>query len=357
MRARLVPVAAALLAVAVVAGACGRGGGDAAPTTTARRETTTTADPRVPDPLSGRLVDAAVAGRAAVSVKVDNSDKGRPQAGVDKADLVFEEMVEGSVTRFVAVFHSEDADLVGPIRSMRPSDPAIVAALGGVFVFSDGVPQVVRRLQGLPVKGVYEMQGAAPFTYPSGRQRPYKTFATTERLRKEAGDAAAPPSFGPFLGQGEAFTAPGATPAAKATVAFGPRTSAGFDWDPASGTWLRSTNGVAHTLGDGTRLAFTTVIVQYVRYVSAGYNDSAGSRVEEAQVVGSGEGVALAGGQQVPIRWSKASATAMTKFTDTAGAPLRLPAGRVLVLLPPVGAATSISAPPPSTTSTPSTTS
>ena len=345
-------LAAVVTVVALVGAACGGGGDDKDDaTTTTKRETTTTADPRVPAPLSGRLMDPDDAGRPVVSVKVDNSNQGRPQAGIDKADLVFEEMVEGGVTRFIALFHSEESDLIGPIRSMRPSDPAIVAPFGGVFAFSDGVPQVVRRLQGLPVEGVYEMQGAAPFVYPSGRQRPYKTFGKTERLRQEADDdATAPPAFAAFLGKGETFSAPGATPAATASVSFGRRTTAAFEWDDDEGLWLRSTNGAPHTLAGGERLAFTTVIIQYVRYVSAGYNDSAGSRVEEAQVVGSGEGVALVGGQQVPIRWSKDAAAAMTQFTDTNGAPLRLPAGRVIVLLPPLGAATAIAAPAPSTT-------
>lgn len=344
---------ATLVVVALIAAACGGGGDDEEATTTTKRQTTTTADPRVPAPLSGQLMDPELAGRPVVSVKVDNSNQGRPQAGIDKADVLFEEMVEGSVTRFIAVFHSQDSDLIGPIRSMRPSDPAIVAPFGGVFVFSDGVPQVVSRLRGLPVRGVFEMQGADPFVYPSGRQRPYKTFGKSERLREEAADdATAPPALAMFLRPDETFTAPGATTAATATLAFGSRTTAGFEWDDDDGVWLRSTNGAPHTLADGERLAFTTVIIQYVRYVSAGYNDSAGTRVEEAQTVGSGDGVALIDGQQVPIKWSKTGPTAMTQFTDANGAPLRLPAGRVMVLLPPIGAATNIAAPVPSTTTT-----
>lgn len=345
-------LATALVAISLVAAACGGSGGDEKATPTRKKQTTTTADPRVPAPLSGRLIDPSLAGRPVVSIKVDNSPKGRPQAGIDKADVVFEEMVEGSVTRFIALFHSGDSDLVGPIRSLRSSDPPIVAPFGGVFVFSDGVPQVVSRLRGLPVKAIYEMQGAEPFVYPSGRQRPYKTFGNTERLRQESEQAEAPAPFATFLGTAETWGVEGANPAAEATISFGPRTTASFEWDEESATWLRSTNGTPHTLADGERLAFTTVIIQYVRYVSAGYNDSAGAPVDEAKVVGSGDGIALVAGQQLPIRWSKSEPTAMTQYTDVAGAPLRLPAGNVAVLMPPIGAATSISAPPPATTTT-----
>ncbi|MGI8793660.1 MAG: DUF3048 domain-containing protein [Acidimicrobiales bacterium] len=336
--------------LALVASACGRGGGDNA-TTTTKRETTTTADPRVPAPLSGRLIDPAEAARPVVMVKVDNSPNGRPQAGIDKADLLVEEMVEGSVTRFIAFFHSDDTDLVGPIRSIRTTDPNIVAPFGGVFVFSDGVPRVVNLIKSVPVTGVYEMLGAAPFKYPSGRQRPYKTFASTERLRQEAPSGAkAPPALVLFQAPGDEAVGASATPAEKVTVVFGSRTTAGLEWSENTGAWLRSTNGTSHLTADGTRLGFTSAIIQYVTYVSAGYRDAAGSVVEEAKVVGTGEGIALINGQQFPIKWSKASPTAVTTYTDSAGSPLRLPVGPVLIMLPRSGSQTSITAPTTSTT-------
>lgn len=347
-------VVASLVALALLGAACGGNKSDDKAAVTTVKRTTTTVDLRVPAPLTGVLVDPDKAARPVVAVKVDNSPSGRPQAGIEHADVLFEEMVEGGVTRFVALFHSADVDLVGPIRSMRPSDSAIVAAFGGVFAFSDGVPQVVNRLRGIPVVGVYEMQGAGPFTYPSGRQRPYKTFASTDRLRKEAAkNAAAPPALVGFLATGEAFVAPDAGAVAKASVVFGGKTVVEVTWDAEKAAWLRSTNGSPHTVSSGDRLSFTSVIVQYVRYVSAGYNDSAGSRVEEAQTVGAGEGLALVDGKQVKIRWSKPSLTAPTVYTDLAGAALRLPPGRTLILLPPVGSATTVSAPVPSTTTQP----
>jgi hypothetical protein len=110
------------------------------------QKTTTTEAPKSPAPLSGLPVDPEAAARSAVSVKVDNSPDGRPQAGLDKADLVYEEKVEGGVTRFIAIFQSRDSELVGPIRSLRTTDPSVVSAFGGVFAFSDGVAVSLRRL-------------------------------------------------------------------------------------------------------------------------------------------------------------------------------------------------------------------
>lgn len=335
-------LALSLTAALTLAGCSG--GGDKAGTpksSTTPKETTTTAPPKVAAPLTGEMVSPEIAARPAVSIKVNNTREGGIQSGLDMADVLFEERVEGGFTRFVAVFQSRDADLVGPIRSIRPTDPALVWPFGGVFAFSDGVPQVVRLLRGVPVHPVYEMQGGGPFTYPRDRQRPYKTFASTTRLRQEASSAKAPAAFASFLGAGKVL-APGDGVAASATVAFGTRTSSSVQWDAASGRWLKSSNGVPQTVASGARLGFASVIIQFVRYSPAGYRDVTGSMVDKADLVGSGDGILLINGQKKAIRWSKSSGGAMTTYTDPAGAPITLPVGPVLVMLPAPGTPVSI---------------
>lgn len=339
---------ALLLIPAVVLGACSSGGGDgdkveaASTEDTVAETTTTTEPPRVAATLTGMPVAPEDVSRAAVSVKIDNSPQGRPQAGLEKADVIFEEKVEGGVTRFIAVYHSQEADLVGPIRSLRTSDPAIVSAIGGTFVFSDGVAKSLSRLKGAPVSTVSEREGAAPFTYPKGKVRPWATFGATSKLRKAGGSEKQPPALFPFLAEGEAFAPAGAVAATKATIDFGGRTTAGVEWDAASGRWLRLTNGAPHMLNDGSRLSFTNVVIQKTPYKSVGYNDSAGNKVDEAVVVGSGDAIVLVDGKQVRAKWSKPSATAVTTYTDVNGAPIKLEAGNTLVVLPPTGNAVTV---------------
>ena len=143
MRRRL---GAFLVASALLLGACGGDDKDT-PTEEAAdlvadeeaQEATTTEAPKVMAPLSGRPIDEETSRRAAVSIKVDNSPQGRPQSGLEKADLIFEEKVEGGVTRFIAIYQSQESELVGPIRSLRTTDRPVVSAFRGVFAFSDGV--------------------------------------------------------------------------------------------------------------------------------------------------------------------------------------------------------------------------
>ena len=344
------PWAALIVAGTLLVGACS-GGDEPTPTEEAvelvedeaAQETTTTTEPKVQAPLSGLPVTEEAAGRAAVSIKVDNSNDGRPQAGLEKADIIFEEKVEGGVTRFIAVYQSQESELVGPIRSLRTTDRPVVSAFRGVFAFSDGVAFTLNRLKGAPVVAVTERDDAAAFINPKGRRRPYATFATTARLRREAGDGAQPPAGAfPFLSEGQAFAPEGATPATKASINYGGKTTGAFEWDEATGRWQRSSNGTPHLLVDGTRLSFTNVIIQKVGYRKVGYNDSSKNPVEEAVVVGEGEAFVLAGGKQVKARWSKASPEAMTVFTDAGGAPISLLPGPTMIALAPTTAPISI---------------
>ncbi|MDP9403171.1 MAG: DUF3048 domain-containing protein [Actinomycetota bacterium] len=325
--------ALALLAAAtLVVSACSSGGdkgatgGDAPPTTVAPR----------PSPLTGLiLADGSVADRPVVVVKVDNSPEARPQAGLDNADVVIEEKVEGAITRFLAVFHAEDAELVGPVRSVRSTDAPIVSALGGVFAFAGGIPPFVSLARSAPVTVISEQTQPDAFKLRADRRRPFKTYASTERLRRLAGGRSQPPPrLFELLGEGEAFEPAGATPATHATVVFGGLTRSDWDYDPASRQWRRSTNGTPHMVEGRGQLSFTNVVIQRTPYRLTRFTDTSGTKVDEAVVVGSGDAVILSAGKQVAARWSKPSATAVTTYTDSAGAPIRLTPGRTWVALP-----------------------
>jgi hypothetical protein len=102
-------------------------------------------------PLTGVLIDSERAAQLAeqplLLVKVDNGPTARPQAGLEVADIVFEELVEGGVTRFVAAFHSELPERVGPVRSARFVDVDLGSGFGRpVFANSGARPDAVSRL-------------------------------------------------------------------------------------------------------------------------------------------------------------------------------------------------------------------
>ncbi len=328
---------ALLAALGLVATACGSSKGGALPRVDTTAPTTTTTAPPALAPFTGQsLFNPEVASRPAVMIKVGDDPKARPQAGLDKADVVYEERVEGNVVRFLAVYQSQDAKSVGPIRSVRSSDAGVVAAIGGVFVYSGGIAPFDSLMRRLGLTVISEEVNATAFHLRSDRQRPYKTYASTSEMRALASTRAAkPPGLFTFLAPSEPFAAVAATPASHATVTFGPNTVTRWDWDAATSKWKRSINGFAQRTDGGTQLAFTNVIIQTVPYRGTPYRDQAGSPVDEAVTTGSGDAILLTGGQRVPLRWSKATDKALTLFTDSAGRSIRLPTGQTWVVLAP----------------------
>lgn len=300
----------------------------AEPTTTTEAPATTSTTLPPTYPLTGRPApDAGRAARAAVAVKVDNVAEARPQAGIAAADVVYEEFTEG-VTRFIAVYHSADAEVVGPVRSVRPADPVIVTPLGGVLGISGGSPGAEALARDAPLTVVTESDTAVMYRRP-GRAAPQNLYTSTAGLYSRVpAEAAAPPPLAGFLREGQSFSGPGAMPVTALHVVPAPNVVADYEWDPAGNSWLRSTDGRAHLVEEG-RIAPTTVIVQFTPYVFFVDDYS----VMYPEVEGTGEVWVFAAGSLVQGTWSKASAGAVTTFTDTSGAPIVLPPGQTWVHL------------------------
>ncbi len=341
-RRRPAPLAVPLLILAaVVATACSSAGKAAAPaptsttrapettTSTAAPTTTTTTTPPPPTyALTGRpAADLGIAARAAVAVKIDNIWEARPQAGITAADVVYEEFTEG-VTRFIAVYHSTDAEVVGPVRSVRPADPVIVTPLGGVLGFSGGSPGAVALATDTPLTLVMEDDLAVMYRR-GDRLAPHNLYTSTAGLfSRVPAEVGSPRAFATFLTEGESFGGPGAVPVASIGLDPAPYVTAGYDWDAASGTWLRSTDGTPHMVEEG-RIAPTTVIVQFTHYEF--FIDD--YDVQYPEVVGTGEAWIFAAGAMVPGTWHKESPGAVTNFIDSAGAPVAIPPGQTWVHL------------------------
>lgn len=321
--------------MALLTAACGGGSKKAKETTTTFEVTTTTA-PKPNAVLTGLPIgDEDDLERTALVIKVENAPEARPQSGMDKADVIFEELVEGGVVRFLCVFQSQDAELVGPVRSVRPVDPDIVSPIGGLFAYSGGAPQFEKLIKKAPVRLVGYDQLTKAYTLRKDKRAPHNLFVSTEKLWDAAKSTDKTP---PQLFTYGEITA--GTPVTHATVVMGGRTTADWDWDTASSRWKRTTNQVAHTVEGGAQLAFANVVIQYVRYRDTTSRDQAGFLVPTADVVGSGKASILSGGNMVQATWTKRGATDVTTYTDASGVPINFAAGPTWVMLAPLGAQT-----------------
>jgi hypothetical protein len=289
-------------------------------------------------PLTGLPVnDPATADRPTLFVKIDNEPGAFPQAGLNDADLVYEEVVEGNYTRLLSVFQSRNADPLGPVRSVRPTDPSLVAPFGGLFGYSGGTDRFINLLRETPgITDVGVQTKAENYPRRSIHAIPHNQYTSTAKLYELAPPGAQPPPpFSRFLRQGQPFGPPGVAPATKVTVPFGGIT-ASWDWDAGTGLWRRSHNGQADVLEGGAPVTATNVIVQFVPYVPVpGATDTAGAQVVDAQLVNqTGEAWILSQGMVFKGRWSKGDLTSVISYTDAGGAPLPIPPGRTWIELP-----------------------
>lgn len=309
--------------------------------------TPTTAAPVVAiAPLTGLpALSPSMATRPAVIVKIDNDAAAVPQSGVDQADVVYEEVVEGGITRLLAVFQSQDAAVVGPVRSVRETDADIVRPIGGLFAYSGGIAPFVHLIDSTGITDVGAVDDGGAYDRSDLRAAPDNLYTSTTVLRERTPPRAGPPPpLFSYVGAHQAFSEPGETGASKVSVVMSPTVDVTWSYDASSGQWVRSTEGVVQDVAEGASLtpgppiAFTNVIVQMVPYQNTGYVDPAGNPVPDADVVGSGPAVVLDAGKLVHATWSKPTPSSITTY-EVDGAPIRFLPGQTWVMLAPVGAA------------------
>lgn len=336
------------LAVAVIASlalaACGGGGdgsktenipepsyGDVALPSTLPGPTTTLPAPEVM-PLTGLPIDdAAAATRPALVAKIDNHPAARPQAGLNQADIVYEENVE-QLTRFAAVFHTNAPASIGPIRSGRTQDVNLFSAyLNPLFVWSGGNAKTTSLIN----KSVLVNMGAlvayqqGGYKRDSARKAPHNLYADASKiyLLTPKGATRPPQQF-------QYRTASDAMPTT-ATASAGLKLSMDgvqvqWLWDSATGVYLRSVGKDKHMDADGSQVNAKNVVTLFMQYKTS----AADPRSPEAQSVGEGEAWVYTNGSLVKGKWKRAKETDVFALTDLAGAPIKLTPGRTWIELP-----------------------
>lgn len=304
-------------------------------------------------PLTGVEAGGGVdINRPALAIKVDNAPPARPQAGLDAADIVYEEISEGGLTRFLSVFHCNEAGDVGPVRSARTVDPDILQEFGSaLFGYSGANSQVLDKIDSSSFIGdLKHGSSGGAYARAADRKAPYNLMTSTEKLRSEeaANDIDGPPKTGlTFNADVLNPPAPPASPAAgaEASPAAPAGNSASFSYsnsnvvrytyDQGSKTYLRFHGDTAHNLAGGKQVSAVNVVIQKVQIVPGTVRDASGSPTQDTTVVGTGEATVLRGGTAVTGTWSRPTLNDTTTFTDAAGATIEFAPGNTFIHLVP----------------------
>jgi len=330
-RARRLAPAAAALAVAALLGSCAAEGPPMpAPSPSYSPSYQASADPALA-PLTGEPVEPGSLDHPSLAAKIDNNLAARPQFGLERTDIVFEELVEGGQTRYVAVWHSDIPPEIGPVRSIRPMDPDIISPLGGIVAYSGGQYRFVVLMQATNVfNAIHGYSDMADIMYRhADRPSPHDVIVRAQRLVGRHDDIDPPRQQFAFADAAEASTAAvEGEPVRRATVRFSASNQPRWTWSAEQGAWLREQGGKADRDNDGDQLRAANVVVIRVPV-------SYGLGVPKTELIGDGRAWVMSEGKVVEARWSKSSRTAIIRLALPDGTPVRLAPGNSWVELMP----------------------
>ena len=269
--------------------------------------------------------------RPAVAVKVENDPAARPQSGLEEADVVYEEIVEGGITRFMAIFHCGDAKRVGPVRSARFDDPKIALPFTRILAFSGANSIVARELKRNDIATLVEgMKGDAFYRVPEGSISVHSVFVDTVKLRD-----AAPPSRPPrphVFPLGELND--DATKARRVAINFSADSTIEYRWK--NNEWRRYEAGEKFMAASGRQIGVPNLLVQEVDVDnSPTIVDIEGNPSPDIKLRGSGRALLFRDGRVVKGEWTIKEEGTVPTFTTTGGDEFAFDRGPVWVELVP----------------------
>ena len=267
-------------------------------------------------------------------VKIDDTTAARPQIGLDRADIVYIEQVEGGLTRLAAVFSSEIPRLIGPIRSARISDIEILAQYGRVVFAYSGAQSKLLPVIGAANLNDYGAQRQSPTIYTRDESRTAPTNMVLradlllEKVRSDGREIATSRSVGWGFGN----LPDGGISIIDAKLSW-PAASYELKWSAEEERWLVFNNGIPNMSASGIQHGPTTFLIQLVEIVPSEYGDKLGGVTPLSKTVGSGTGFVLRDGKYFPATWSRPDELSGTVWTALDGSELPFARGQVWIAL------------------------
>ncbi len=347
---------ALLTFAALTVAACGGGGDEeATPTTPAPTQvattttTSSTSPPTLPPPstpapatttiapdilrmpLTGEPIasESEIPNRPAMAVKIDNSGPGRPQSGLNEADIVIEQIINGGSTRLAAVFHSQGVDPVGPVRSGRYPDILLLEAFNKpLYVWSGGNAGVTYYIERSQLTDLSFLKTSGYYRR-AGRQAPTNLYTSTDAMwEKTPEEFEVPPVVLPYLRPGDQLTG---DPATVIDVTMdGNRVR--WEYNPEDGLYYRWQNSQEHLTENSGQVSTKNVVVMAANYLQSPID----ADTPDAQMLGSAPVYIFTGGTVRVGIWLRFESTDRYQFFDNLDDlnELRIQPGRTFIEIP-----------------------
>lgn len=289
--------------------------------------------------LDGTKVDADKADRNPLAIVVENHPDARPQAGLDKASVIYEAIAEGGITRFMAVYGPRDADKIGPVRSARTYFIDILSEYKAFFGHCGGNLDALDQIKS---DNILDLDQFALDTtgywrdYSTGVDLEHTLFTSTKLLYGAAEDRNwnMNASFRPWKFKKESKKSEATTQ--NITIDFS-TSSYRVDWqyDQEENKYLRTMAGIVHRdRSTGEQLSASNVIVQSVeRWLAVTAINEEGWGMK---IIGTGKAKVFSEGQEIDATWKKTDRNSRTVFTDSEGKEIEFLPGQTWVeIVPP----------------------
>ncbi|CCK26096.1 secreted protein [Streptomyces davaonensis JCM 4913] len=285
-------------------------------------------DGRAPDKDLRHSPEQTPAAEGSVlAVKIDNVRQAKPQTGLNAADIVYVEQVEGGLSRLMAVYASELPEAVGPVRSARESDLELLRQFDDpTLAFSGAQRKLLPLIDRAPINAQPPGRTSGAYYRGTDKPAPHNLYLRPDRLLP------ATPGAGALTTGFRYGAAPsGGTADTSETVRY-PAARFTFTWSEDRAGWLVSQDGAPTVTSDGERPAPATVVVQYVTIRKSDYHDSTGNYTPYTETIGSGKAKVLRDGRSYDVDWKRAKAADGTDFTTSDGNPVNFAEGQVWVV-------------------------
>ena len=298
-------------------------GKDESKETTTSTTTQTTVKPKknAIAPLTGLVDEEGLsATRPALAVKIGNNPEARPQAGLNEADIIYEEIVEGGITRYMAIFNSQSPTRVGPVRSVRGMDPNIALNWGGVFAYSGGAAKNEQKIKS--TKGILALNETAAgngMKRDSARSAPNNLYAIPAELFTRGG-VPVPPVKQFKYSEKESVLA---DLASSFVVGFKSGFACTWKYDAAKKTYARSYGTKPVVDQAGEQVAVENVVVQFIEYPAE----------SEGITIGTGDVWVFRNGKVIKGTWERKDNSTPATFKDVEGNVITLLPGQTWVEL------------------------
>ena len=300
------------------------------------RRTSLYTEPLAESPLNGLKNSETKARLPIIAVMVENLQPARPQSGLSAADIVYETLVESGITRFMALFQSKEADVVGPVRSARTYFAEIVREYDAWYSHVGGNADALQFIAKYKLNNLDQFFLNKPYWRDAERRKrglEHSMYTDTEELRKlTKGDF--PKTFIPWqfkkesalnidreslLGSNQREQPPQKNPS-KQTIQIDfskPAFKVKWEYNPAENSYQRYLAGTPHKDAQNDEiLSAKNIVVQYVKMSLVANTPHGDEGALDLQLIGQGKGIFFRDGKSFPITWKKEKSTERTQYFD-----------------------------------------